>query len=197
MSSNPVILLEPRRHGDARGWFMETYNAASLATHGFEAQFVQDNLSLSRSVGTVRGIHFQTPPHGQDKLVRCARGRILDIAVDLRRGSPTYGKWAGAELSGENGRQLLIPIGFGHAFVTLEPDCEVAYKCTALYAPDCDGGVLWNDADIGIDWPIPDDVEPVISDKDRKQPGLSAFDSPFEYDGRPLLSLDTDCPGNV
>lgn len=197
MSSNPVILLEPRRLGDDRGWFMETYNAASLATHGFEAQFVQDNLSLSRSVGTVRGIHFQTPPHGQDKLVRCARGRILDIAVDLRRGSPTYGKWVGAALSGENGRQLLIPIGFGHAFVTLEPDCEVAYKCTALYAPDCDGGVLWNDADIGIDWPIPSEVEPVISDKDRNQPGLSAFNSPFEYDGRPLLSLGTDCPGNV
>ncbi|MFN6935867.1 MAG: dTDP-4-dehydrorhamnose 3,5-epimerase family protein, partial [Tsuneonella sp.] len=109
----------------------------------------------------------------------------------------TYGKWVGAELSGENGRQLLIPIGFGHAFVTLEPDCEVAYKCTALYAPDCDGGVLWNDADIGIDWPIPSEVEPVISDKDRNQPGLSAFNSPFEYDGRPLLSLGTDCPGNV
>ena len=195
MSANPVMLLTPRRHGDERGWFMETYNARSLAAAGFDAPFVQDNLSLSRPAGTLRGIHFQTPPDGQDKLVRCARGRILDIAVDLRRGSPTYGKWVGAELSAENGHQLLIPIGFGHAFVTLEPDCEVAYKCTALYAPQSDGGVRWDDPDIGIDWPLTS--APVLSDKDRLQPLLGDFDSPFEYDGRTLLALGPDTYGNI
>ena len=195
MSANPVMLLTPRRHDDERGWFMETYNARSLAAAGFDAPFVQDNLSLSRPAGTLRGIHFQTPPDGQDKLVRCARGRILDIAVDLRRGSPTYGKWVGAELSAENGRQLLIPIGFGHGFVTLEPDCEVAYKCTALYAPESDGGVRWDDPAIGVDWPL--DGEPVLSDKDRVQPLLADFDSPFDYDRRPLLALGPDHYGNI
>lgn len=174
---------------------METYNSRALAAEGFDTPFVQDNLSLSRPVGTLRGIHFQTPPHGQDKLVRCARGRILDVAVDLRRDSPTYGRWVGAELSADNGRQLLVPIGFGHAFVTLEPDCEVAYKCTALYAPGSDGGVRWDDPAIGIDWPL--EGEPVLSDKDRVQPLLTDFDSPFDYDGRPLLSLGPDHYGNI
>lgn len=176
---------------------METYNAAELAAHGFDALFLQDNLSLSRPVGTVRGIHFQSPPHSQDKLVRCAQGRVLDIAVDLRGGSPTYGKWVGAELSADNGRQLLIPVGFGHAFVTLEPNCEVAYKCTALYAPASDGGVRWNDPAIGIDWPLPKGSEPSLSDKDRRQPLLAEFASPFEYDGRPMLPLGKNFPGNV
>jgi dTDP-4-dehydrorhamnose 3,5-epimerase len=191
------MLLSPRRHGDERGWFMETYNARALAADGFETPFVQDNLSLSKPVGTLRGIHFQAPPDGQDKLVRCARGRILDIAVDLRRGSPTYGKWVGAELSAENGRQLLVPIGFGHAFVTLEPDCEVAYKCTALYAPASDGGVRWDDPDLAIDWPLPEGGAPVLSDKDRVLPTLAEFTSPFEYDGRPLLPIGPDFPGTV
>lgn len=197
LNANPVILLTPRRHGDERGWFMETYNARALAAEGFDVPFVQDNLSLSRPMGTLRGIHFQAPPHGQDKLVRCARGRILDIAVDLRRGSPTYGRWVGAELSAENGRQLLVPVGFGHAFITMEADCEVAYKCTALYAPESDGGVRWDDADIGIDWPLPAGGEPVLSDKDRNLPMLAQFDSPFDYDGRPLLRLGQDCPGTA
>lgn len=191
------MLLNPRRHGDERGWFMETYNAGALAAMGVEAAFVQDNLSLSRAPGTLRGIHFQTPPHGQDKLIRCARGRILDVAVDLRRGSPTYGKWVGAELSADNDRQLFIPIGFGHAFVTLEPNCEVAYKCTALYAPASDGGIRWDDPAIGVDWRIPIGAEPVLSDKDQMQPTLAEFVSTFEYDGRPLLSLGAEHAGNV
>jgi len=195
LSANPVLLLAPRRHGDARGWFMETYNAKALAEQGFDTPFVQDNLSLSAPVGTLRGLHFQAPPNGQDKLVRCARGRILDVAVDLRRGSPTYGRWVGAELSADNGRQLLIPIGFGHGFVTLEPDCEVAYKCTALYAPESDGGVRWDDPAIGIAWPL--QGEPVLSDKDRVQPLLADFDSPFDYDGRPLQALGPDHYGNI
>lgn len=196
-SDNPVLLLSPRRFGDARGWFMETYNQRALAEAGFDRPFVQDNLSLSQPTGTLRGLHFQSPPHGQDKLVRCARGRILDVAVDLRRGSPTYGKWVGAELSGENGRQLLIPVGFGHGFVTLEPDCEVAYKCTEFYAPECDGGVRWDDPEIGIDWPLPEGGAPVLSDKDRVQPLLADFDSPFDYDGRPLLPLGPKTFGNI
>lgn len=176
---------------------METYNQRALAEAGFDRPFVQDNLSLSRPTGTLRGLHFQSPPRGQDKLVRCARGRILDVAVDLRRGSPTYGKWVGAELSADNGCQLLIPVGFGHGFVSLEPDCEVAYKCTDFYAPECDGGVRWDDPEIGIDWPLPGGGAPVLSDKDRVQPLLSDFDSPFDYDGRPLLPLDPDSFGNL
>ncbi len=140
---------------------------------------------MSAQVGTIRGIHFQRAPHAQGKLVRCIRGRIMDYAVDLRRGSPTYGRHVSAELSGENGDQLWVPIGFGHAFVTLEPNTEVAYKVTDVYAPDCDGGVIWNDPIIGIEWPIPASG-PVLSDKDGKLPTLSDFDSPFDYDGRPL-----------
>lgn len=196
-SDNPVLLLSPRRHGDARGWFMETYNQRALCEAGFERPFVQDNLSLSAPEGTLRGLHFQRPPHGQDKLVRCARGRILDVAVDLRRGSPTYGKWVGAELSAGNGRQLLIPVGFGHGFITLEADCEVAYKCTDFYAPECDGGVRWDDPAIGIDWTLPAGGVPVLSDKDQVLPQLVDFASPFEYDGRPLLSLGAHSYGNV
>lgn len=195
MNQNPVLLFTPRRFGDDRGWFVETYNAKTLAAMGFEAEFVQDNLSLSRAANTVRGIHFQTPPNAQHKLVRCARGRIFDVAVDLRRGSPTYGKWVGTELSAENGRQLVVPMGFGHGFVTLEPDCEVAYKCTALYAPECDRGLRWNDPGLGIGWPL--DGSPVLSDKDRNAPWLADFDSPFAYDGRPLLDLGDEGWGNV
>ena len=122
---NPVKLIQPRRFGDDRGWFCETYNSAKYAAVGVAVDFVQDNHSLSRSPFVLRGLHFQAPPHGQDKLVRCVRGRIWDVAVDVRRGSPTYGKWVAAELSADNGRQLFVPVGFAHAFLTLEPDCEV------------------------------------------------------------------------
>jgi dTDP-4-dehydrorhamnose 3,5-epimerase len=184
----PVILIKTRRFGDDRGWFSETYAEAKYAALGVDVRFVQDNQSFSAAVGTLRGIHFQTPPHAQAKLVRCARGSIMDYAVDLRAGSPTYGRHVAAELSAENGDQLYVPVGFGHAFVTLTLDAEVAYKVSDVYAPDCDGGVRWDDPAIGIDWPLPAGG-PVLSDKDKALPLLRDFHSPFAYDGRPLEPL--------
>lgn len=185
---SPVKLIEPRRFGDERGWFSETYSEAGWAAKGVTCRFVQDNHSYSKPAGTIRGIHFQAPPHGQDKLVRCVRGRIMDYAVDLRRGSPTYGHHVAAELTADNGHQLFVPVGFGHAFVTLEPDCEVVYKVSDIYAPQCDGGILWSCPTIGIDWPLPAGG-PTLSDKDRVLPTLADFDSPFTYRGAPLLPL--------
>lgn len=189
-SNSPVQLILPRRHGDARGWFTEVYSEPSFAARGIACRFVQDNHSLSIPAFTLRGLHFQTPPRGQDKLVRCIRGRIFDVAVDIRKGSPTYGKWVGAELSADNGYQLFIPIGFAHGFVTLEPECEVTYKCSDTYAPDYDGGIRWNDPAIAIDWPIAPGMAPELSAKDVSQPLLADFDSPFPYDGHPLLPID-------
>lgn len=176
-----VLILTPRRFGDARGFFSESWNAKRMAEHGLHFDFVQDNHSLSAQVGTVRGLHFQSPPHAQDKLVRCGRGRLFDVAVDIRKGSPTYGQWVGEELSFENGRQLLVPAGFLHGFVTREPDTEICYKCTDYYAPECDGAVRWDDPEIGIDWGIAG--EAVLSDKDAAAPLLADFDSPFTYAG--------------
>ncbi|SOB81052.1 dTDP-4-dehydrorhamnose 3,5-epimerase [Sphingomonas guangdongensis] len=189
MTDNPVKLVRPKRHGDARGWFTETYNRDTFAALGISCVFVQDNHSLSGPAFTLRGLHFQAPPRAQDKLVRCIRGRIFDVAVDVRRGSPTYGRWVGAELSAENGDQLFIPVGFAHGFVTLEPDCEVTYKCSDTYAPDADGGLSWDDPDIAVDWPLPPGRTPELSAKDGRQPSLVGFDSPFPYDGRPLGPL--------
>lgn len=174
-----VVILCPQRFGDARGWFSETWNAARLAAAGFEIAFVQDNHSMSTEAGTLRGLHFQRPPHAQDKLVRCTRGAIFDVAVDIRRGSPTYGRWTGVELSASNGKQLLVPRGFLHGFVTRLPDTEVQYKCSDLYAPDCDGGIRWDDPVIGIDWGLAED--PALSAKDRIAPLLSDFESPFVW----------------
>lgn len=184
-----VQLIRPKRHGDTRGWFTETYNRADFSTLGIDCSFVQDNHSLSAASHTLRGLHWQTPPRGQDKLVRCIRGRIFDVAVDVRRGSPTYGHWVGAELSAENGHQLFIPIGFAHGFLTLEPDCEVTYKCSDTYAPKHDGGIRWDDPAIDINWPLPAGVTPQLSAKDKMLPLLADFDSPFPYDGRPLAPL--------
>jgi dTDP-4-dehydrorhamnose 3,5-epimerase len=189
-STSPVRLIQPRRFGDSRGWFTEVYSEPAFAALGIECRFVQDNHSLSVPRFTLRGLHFQTPPRGQDKLVRCIRGRIFDVAVDIRKRSPTYGHWVGAELSAENGHQLFIPIGFAHGFLTLEPDCEVSYKCSDTYAPDHDGGVRWDDPAIGIKWPMIDGIMPELSAKDAVQPLLADFDSPFSYDGHPLLPLD-------
>lgn len=177
-----VLILSPRRFADARGWFSEVWNARTLAGHGIDVAFVQDNHSYSKDAGTVRGLHYQRPPHAQAKLVRCARGRVFDVAVDVRRDSPTFGKWTGAELSAENGRQLLIPAGFLHGFATLEPDCEVLYKCSDVYAPDCDGGVRFDDPDLGIDWGI-DPRSAILSDKDRSAPLFQNFATPFVYGG--------------
>lgn len=189
MTDNPVQIVRTRRHGDARGWFVETYNRNTASAIGIDTVFVQDNHSLSVPAFTLRGLHFQMPPRAQDKLVRCIRGRIFDVAVDIRRGSPTYGKWVGAELSADNGDQLFVPAGFAHGFLTLEPNCEVAYKCSDTYAPAQDAGVRWDDLAIGIAWPLPSGVGPELSAKDRVQPLLADFDSPFPYDGRPLAAL--------
>ncbi|MBU2233088.1 MAG: dTDP-4-dehydrorhamnose 3,5-epimerase [Alphaproteobacteria bacterium] len=183
-----VKLLQPRRFGDDRGWFMETYSEASALEAGIDVRFVQDNQSFSAAEGTIRGLHFQRPPHAQAKLVRCVRGSIMDYAVDVRRGSPTYGQYVAAELTAKGGEQLFVPVGFAHGFVTLEPNVEIAYKVSGLYAPDCDGGIVWNDPMIGIDWPLPE-TGAVLSDKDKVLPTLARFDSPFDYDGRPLLPL--------
>ena len=143
-------------------------------------RLVQDNHSVSATVGTVRGLHFQAPPNAQAKLVRCGRGAIFDVAVDIRIGSPTYGDWAGYELSAVNGAQLYIPSGFAHGFVTLEPDSEIVYKCSDYYAPDTEGSLRWDDPDIGIEWPLT--AQPVLSEKDAKAPSLADFDSPFTFE---------------
>ena len=174
-----VRLLSPRKHGDQRGFFSETYNRKALAVIGIDIDFVQDNHSYSADKGTVRGLHFQTPPFAQDKLVRVVRGSVFDIAVDLRQGSPTYGRHASAVLSAQAWNQLLVPIGFAHGFMTLEPDTEVIYKVSNYYAPDHDKGLLWNDPTLGINWPISDE-EAVLSDKDRKQPRLAELVTPFD-----------------
>lgn len=171
-----VVILTPRRFGDARGWFCETWNAERMAAAGLDLPFVQDNHSFSAEAGTLRGLHYQRPPKAQDKLVRCTRGAIFDVAVDVRPDSPTYGHWAGAELSAENGRQLFVPKGFLHGFLTLLPDTEVQYKCTNLYAPECDGAVRWDSC--GIDWPL-NGLSPVLSDKDRAAQPFDSFVSPF------------------
>ncbi|TVS03192.1 MAG: dTDP-4-dehydrorhamnose 3,5-epimerase [Rhodobacteraceae bacterium] len=176
--SGPV-LVTPRRFGDARGWFSETWNRAALAAAGLEwPEFVQDNHSYSAPRHTLRGLHFQRPPHAQDKLVRCTRGMILDVAVDARKGSPTYGQHVAVELSAETGTQLYVPKGFLHGFLTLTEDCEVQYKCTDIYAPDCYGAVAWDS--VGIDWGA---VVPVLSEKDAKAPLFSDFESPFLFEG--------------
>lgn len=196
--ANPVRVFVPSRHADERGWFEETYNQRDLSSRGVEVNFLQDNQSYSAAMHTLRGIHFQAPPHAQAKLVRCVRGRIFDVAVDLRNGSPTFGKWVGAELSRDNGAQLYIPAGFGHAFLTLEPDCEVAYKVSDYYAAETDSGLAWNDPDIAIDWPdLAHGAAPALSAKDAGQSGLASFISPFPYDGQPLVSLGPGHFGNV
>jgi dTDP-4-dehydrorhamnose 3,5-epimerase len=176
-----VLILEPRRFGDARGWFTETWNAATMAAAGLDMGFVQDNHSCSVPRHTLRGLHYQRPPHAQDKLVRCTRGAIRDVAVDIRRGSPTFGAWVAVELSAENGRQLFVPKGFLHGFLTLTPDTEVQYKCTDFYAPDCDGAVAWDDPAIGIDWGL-DGATPVLSAKDAAAPRLAAIETPFFWE---------------
>lgn len=176
-----ILVLTPKKSGDHRGFFSEVFKKSLMAEHGFTREFVQDNQSLSVKAGVLRGLHFQSPPFAQDKLVRVVRGSIFDVAVDLRKGSPTYGDHVAVTLSAENWTQLLVPIGFAHGFVTLEPNTEVVYKVTDYYAPAHDHGVLWSDPDIGVAWPI---VEggPVLSDKDLAQPRFADIDSPFVYD---------------
>ncbi len=176
-----VVLLEPRRFGDNRGYFSETWNAKRMAEHGLVYDFVQDNQSLSMVAGTVRGLHFQSPPHAQTKLVRCTRGALYDVAVDVRRGSPTYGRWVGYELSAENGLQLLIPAGFAHGFATYANETEICYKCDDYYAPDCEGSIRFDDPDLAIDWGLGART-PVLSDKDMVAGALRDFDTPFIFE---------------
>ena len=174
-----IIHLIPRRFEDHRGFFAETYSRKTYAEQGIDKDFIQDNHSLSRQVGTLRGLHFQAPPRAQAKLVRCGRGAIFDVAVDIRKGSPSYGKWQGYKLSAKNGHQMYIPIGFAHGFVTLEPDSEIVYKCSDYYAPETEGSLAWYDLDIGINWPL--EGEPTISERDQLSPLLNEFESPFSY----------------
>ncbi|WP_439111661.1 dTDP-4-dehydrorhamnose 3,5-epimerase [Lentibacter sp.] len=174
-----VIVFEPARHGDARGFFSECWNKARMAEHGVDIDFVQDNHSLSSASGTVRGLHFQAPPYAQAKLVRCGHGTLFDVAVDIRKGSPTYGQWIGVELSFENGKQLFIPEGFAHGFITRTPDTEIIYKCSAYYSPEADGAILWDSC--GIDWGF--DGAPGLSSKDASATPFDSFDSPFIWEG--------------
>ena len=174
-----VLLLTPKRFGDERGFFIESWNRQRMAEAGLDITWVQDNHSLSEQAGTVRGLHYQAPPHAQAKLVRCGRGALFDVAVDVRRGSPTYGAWVGYELSFENGRQLLIPAGFLHGFATLQPETEIIYKCSDYYAPDCDGAVRFDSLD--IDWKL-GGLEPVLSEKDAAAQDFAGFNSPFVWE---------------
>jgi dTDP-4-dehydrorhamnose 3,5-epimerase len=173
-------LIEPKKFGDHRGFFSEVYSRRAFDAAGIVCDFVQDNHSLSAEAGTVRGLHLQTPPAAQAKLIRVIRGAILDVAVDIRVGSPWFGQHCAIELSAENWRQVFVPAGFAHGFCTLEPDTEVVYKVNAFYAPDCDRGILWNDPALGIDWRLGDRA-PVLSAKDQTHPALKDFDSPFRY----------------
>lgn len=176
-----VLILTPARHGDQRGFFSESWNAERMAAAGLDYSLVQDNHSLSVEAGTLRGLHFQTPPRAQTKLVRCGRGKLFDVAVDIRHGSPSFGKWVGVELSFENGRQLLIPSGFLHGFVTREPMTEIIYKCTDTFAPDCDAAVRWDDPSIGIDWGL-EGNRPILSKKDATAPRLSELAPHFTWE---------------
>ncbi|QCJ44756.1 dTDP-4-dehydrorhamnose 3,5-epimerase [Bacillus sp. S3] len=174
-----VKIIEPKVFGDQRGWFTETYNESIFKEAGINIRFVQDNHSFSATKGTLRGLHYQFNPKAQTKLVRCTKGSIFDVAVDIRKGSPTFGRWFGLEMTAENNKQLLIPKGFAHGFMTLTDDVEVQYKVDELYAPECDRGIIWNDPMIGIEWPI--ELYPVLSAKDEKAPLLADADNNFIY----------------
>lgn len=169
-------LIEPKRHLDERGWFVESYSERDAAARGITDRFVQDNHSLSRPAFTLRGLHFQVEPHAQSKLVRCIRGRIWDVIVDIRPGSPERGRSRGWQLSAENGQQLYIPAGFAHGFLTLEPDCEIVYKVSAPYSGAHDRGIRWDDPALGIEWPLPTGATPLVSSKDAEAPTLAEFD---------------------
>ena len=184
-----LFVLKPRRFIDDRGWFVETFNQRRFADRIAPVTFVQDNQSQSLRVGTVRGMHFQKPPHAQAKLVSCLRGSLFDVVVDIRIGSPTYGKHVSILLSAENGKQLYIPIGFAHGLMTLEPGTEVHYKVSDFYAPECEDGLLWNDSQLAIDWPIKSEDIP-LSPKDLKLHTIKNFVSPFGYDGVPMSLIE-------
>lgn len=172
-----LFIIQPDVIGDHRGWFCETYNKEKLNAAGIKYDFVQDNQSFSAQKGTLRGLHYQLNDQAQTKLIRCTRGAIFDVAVDIRKASPTYGQWFGIELTAENAKQLLVPKGFAHGFMTLVDDVEVQYKVDAFYSKEHDRGILWNDPEIGIEWPL--SIEPVLSDKDKIAPLLKEADNNF------------------
>lgn len=175
-----LVVVTPKVFGDSRGFFLETYSRRGFADAGLDYDFVQDNHARSGKKGTLRGLHFQRPPAAQAKLVWVTRGAVFDVAVDLRQGSPTYGRWFGVELTEDNFKRLMIPRGFAHGYVTLTDNAEFQYKVDNLYSPADDGGIAWNDPDIGIAWPVTD---PILSDKDRVQPRLAEVGSPFGGEG--------------
>ena len=176
-----VLIIKPQRFGDARGWFEESWNADRMRTRGLDFRWVQDNHSFSVNPGTLRGLHYQAPPHEQAKLVRCTRGKIRDVVIDARKGSPSYGQWVIEELSSDSGRQLFIPEGFLHGFVTCAPDTEVQYKVTDFYEAEADGSVRWDS--LGIDWGIT--THPILSEKDKNAPAFDSWNSPFTYEKSP------------
>jgi len=171
-----VLLITPRRHGDARGWFAETWSQRALAGTAADTAFVQDNQAFSAARGTLRGLHFQQAPHAQGKLIRALKGAIFDVAVDIRTGSPTFGRWVSAELTAEGGEQLWVPRGFAHGYCTLTPDCEIFYKVDGAYAPETEGGIIWSDPDLAIPWPV--QGEPILSGKDQVLPRLKDLPTP-------------------
>lgn len=181
-----VVVVTPARFGDNRGFFSETFSTRAMEQAGLPSNFVQDNLSRSANKGTVRGLHCQAPPHAQAKLVRCLRGAILDVAVDVRHGSSTYGEWVAEELSDDNGSALLVPEGFLHGFVTLTDNVDVFYKCSDHYAPETEMSVRFDDPSIGIDWGITSD-QATLSGKDGEAGSLAEFETPFALNGGPRL----------
>ena len=180
LSIPEVFLATPKRFGDERGYFSETFNRAQFEAMTGPLEWVQDNMSLSRPQYVLRGLHFQIPPFAQDKLVRCVRGAVLDVAVDIRKGSPTYGQHVSARLTAEGGEQIFVPKGFAHGFLTLEPDTEIAYKVSNYYSPNCDRGMLWSDSGLGIDWGVTADMA-TVSDKDRVAPAFADLPDYFRY----------------
>ena len=177
-----IKVYRPKRFGDARGFFTEWYNTRTFAAAGLADVFLQDNLAFSAAAGTLRGLHFQKPPHAQGKLVGVLQGAVFDVAVDIRRGSPTYGRHAAVELTAELGNQIFVPAGFAHGYCTTRPDTLVVYKVTDLYHPETEGGLLWNDPDLAIAWPL--DAPPQLVERDARLPGLAALgESPFIYEG--------------
>ncbi len=181
LAISEIVEVTPPKFGDHRGFFSEVFKRSAFEAEGIEIDWLQDNQSFSAPVGTVRGCHFQVPPFAQDKLIRVLRGAIYDVAIDIRKGSPTYGKWVGCELSADKWNQLLVPKGFAHVFITLVPDTDVVYKVSAPYSKEHEGAIRWNDPALDIDWP---ELGPVtITDKDRDAPLLADYDSPFVYEG--------------
>ena len=183
--NDAALELTPTKYGDERGFFSEVYNKAELVKLGIDLDFVQDNQSLSGAKGTVRGLHFQSAPFAQSKLIRVLRGAILDVAVDIRKGSPTYGRHVSVVISARDWNQLLVPKGFAHGFCTLEPDTEILYKVDAPYAPDYEHGIYWGDPDLGIPWPVSAE-QATVSERDRKLPRLKDLDAFFHFEaGQP------------